>query len=222
MKPCPYPIAAPLPHEAPMILLDHVIGMNPQSLEAAARVTADRPFFEERRGMPAHVRHSAGARGGMKPCPYPIEALLPHEAPMILLDHVIGMDPQSLEAAVRVTAGRPFFEEGRGMPAHVALEWMAQACGAWAGAQALDTGAKIKLGLLLGTRSFRAECAWLEEGRMFTVQASQNYMDNEIGVFDCSVTDTVSGAEVAVAQLTVYQSDQIDHLLVAHQQSGQS
>jgi predicted hotdog family 3-hydroxylacyl-ACP dehydratase len=158
----------------------------------------------------------------MKPCPYPIADLLPHKAPMILLDHVIGMDQESLQAAVRVTSGRLFFEDGRGMPAHVALEWMAQACGAWAGAQALDAGAKIKLGLLLGTRSFRAECAWLEEGRMFTVQASLNYMDNEIGVFDCSVTDTASRAEVAVAQLTVYQSDQIDNLLLAHQQSGQS
>ncbi len=52
---------------------------------------------------------------------------------------------------------------------------------------------------------------------MFTVHASQNYMDNEIGVFDCSVTDTASGAEVAAAQLTVYQSDRIDHLLMAHQ-----
>jgi predicted hotdog family 3-hydroxylacyl-ACP dehydratase len=155
----------------------------------------------------------------MKPCPYPIAALLPHKAPMILLDDVIGMDPQSLEAAVRVTAGRLFFEEGRGMPAHVALEWMAQACGAWAGAQALDAGAEIKLGLLLGTRGFRAECAWLEEGRMFAVLASLNYMDNEIGVFDCSVTDTASGAEVATAQLTVYQSDQIEHLLRAHRQS---
>jgi len=157
----------------------------------------------------------------MKPCPYPIAALLPHKAPMILLDHVTGTDTQSVEAAVSVTAGRPFFEEGRGMPAHVALEWMAQACGAWAGAQAMDAGAKIKLGLLLGTRSFHAGRPWLEEGRMFTVHASQNYMDNEIGVFDCSVTDTASGAEVAAAQLTVYQSDQIDHLLVA-QQSGQS
>lgn len=158
----------------------------------------------------------------MKPCPYPLADLLPHKAPMILLDRVVGMAPQSVEAAVRVTAGRLFFEEGRGMPAHVALEWMAQACGAWAGAQALDAGAKIKLGLLLGTRSFRAECAWLEEGRMFTVQASMNYMDNEIGVFDCSVTDSTSGAEVAVAQLTVYQSDKIDHLFLAHQQSGRS
>lgn len=158
----------------------------------------------------------------MKPCPYPIAALLPHKAPMILLDRVIGMDRQSLEAAVRVAAGRPFFEEGRGMPAHVALEWMAQACGAWAGAQALDAGAKIKLGLLLGTRNFRAARAWLEEGRMFTVQASLNYMDNEIGVFDCSVTDMASGAEVAVAQLTVYQSDRIDRLLFAHRQSEQS
>jgi predicted hotdog family 3-hydroxylacyl-ACP dehydratase len=158
----------------------------------------------------------------MKPCPYPIAALLPHKAPMILLDHVIGMGPQSVEAAVRVTAGRLFFEEGRGMPAHVALEWMAQACGAWAGAQALQAGAEIKLGLLLGTRSFRAGCAWLEEGRMFTVQASLNYMDNEISVFDCSVTDTATGAEVAVAQLTVYLSDQIDQLLLAHQQPRQS
>jgi predicted hotdog family 3-hydroxylacyl-ACP dehydratase len=158
----------------------------------------------------------------MKPCPYPIAALLPHKAPMILLDHVTGMDEQGVEAAVRVTAGRLFFEEGRGMPAHVALEWMAQACGAWAGAQALDAGSKIKLGLLLGTRGFRAGCAWLAEGRTFTVHANQNYMDNEIGVFDCSVTDTASGAEVAAAQLTVYQSDQIDHLLLEYQQSRQS
>ena len=47
-------------------------------------------------------------------------------------------------------------------------------------------------------------------------------MDNEIGVFDCSVTDTATGAKVAVAQLTVYQSDQIDQLLLAHQQPRQS
>jgi predicted hotdog family 3-hydroxylacyl-ACP dehydratase len=158
----------------------------------------------------------------MKPCPYPITDLLPHKAPMILLDHVTGIDPKCLEAAVCVTAGRLFFEEGRGMPAHVALEWMAQACGAWAGAQALDAGANIKLGLLLGTRSFRACCAWLEEGRTFTVQASPNYMDDEIGVFDCSVRDTASGVEVAAAQLTVYQSDEIEHLLVSHQQSRKS
>ncbi|MBP2292042.1 ApeP family dehydratase [Azospirillum rugosum] len=139
----------------------------------------------------------------MKSCPYPMDALLPHGRPMILLDEVVGRDDTRLVAALTVRAGAPFFEAGRGMAAHVAIEWMAQACGAFVGAEALESGGPVRLGLLLGTRDFKAAVSWFPEGTRVEVTAALVYRDGEMGVFDCMAV--ADGREAAKAQLTVYQ-----------------
>src|SRR4051812_49176307 len=101
-------------------------------------------------------------RGGhrLKLPPYRIEDLLPHGRPMILLDELIGMGEGRLSAALTVRPGVPFFEAGRGVPAHIAIEWMAQTCGAYVGVAALEAGQPIGLGFLLGTRDFQAAVPW--------------------------------------------------------------
>ncbi|WP_448207152.1 ApeP family dehydratase [Azospirillum sp. sgz302134] len=139
----------------------------------------------------------------VKPYPYPVDDLLPHARPMILLDEVLGRDETRLVAALTVRAGAPFFEPGRGMAAHVAIEWMAQACGAFVGAEALESGAPVRLGLLLGTRDFTAALSWFPEGLRVAVSASLVYRDGEMGVFDCAAE--ADGRTLAKAQLTVYQ-----------------
>ncbi len=139
----------------------------------------------------------------LKPCPHPMDALLPHARPMILLDEAVGWDETRLVATVTVRSGSPFFETGKGMAAHVAIEWMAQACGAFVGAEALERGGPVRLGLLLGTRDFKAAVSWFSEGQRLTVSAALVYRDGEMGVFDCVVA--ADGAERAKAQLTVYQ-----------------
>jgi ApeP dehydratase len=73
---------------------------------------------------------------------------------MILLDEVIGDDNYSLTAEVTITRDSVFLRSD-GVPGHVGVEYMAQACGAFAGVHALDSGQPVRIGLLLGTRNYR-------------------------------------------------------------------
>ncbi len=141
----------------------------------------------------------------MSAFPWPIDDLLPHARPMILLDEVVGRVDGRFVAALTVRAGAPFVEPGRGAPAHVAIEWMAQTCGANAGAEALEAGGPVRLGLLLGTRDFRCSVPWFAEGERLEVSVAPVFRDEEIGSFDCVVTRADMGEELAKAQLTVYQ-----------------
>ena len=149
----------------------------------------------------------------MKRCPYPIETLLPHARPMILIDEIVGYGEHFLTSALTIRPGLPFFKPGRGIAAHVALEWMAQTCGAFAGAQARDAGEEIRLGLLLGTRDFSSTVTWFSEGQRLEVTATRLYIDGQIGAFDCAVHCSDQPQPVARAQLTVYQPDDAAALL---------
>lgn len=146
----------------------------------------------------------------MTQCPYPVETLLPHARPMILLDSVDRFGDGLIEASVHVSAGTPFFIAGRGIRAHVAVEWMAQACGAYVGALARDKDLPVKIGLLLGTRNFSASVTWFADKSLLRIRARTVYGDKEIGVFDCSVYEADESAQpLATAQLTVFQPDDI-------------
>ena len=149
----------------------------------------------------------------MKPYRFALQDLLPHAGPMILLDEVIAHDETNLTAAVTVRPGRLFFVTGRGMPSHVAIEWMAQACGACAGAAARGRGLPVRIGLLLGTRNFVAKVAWFPEAERLHVKVRQSYNDGQMGSFDCRVENSTTGAALATAQLMVYQPDDVSGLL---------
>jgi predicted hotdog family 3-hydroxylacyl-ACP dehydratase len=136
------------------------------------------------------------------PCPWPIAELLPHAPPMIFLDEALAFDDTSLVAAVTIRADHPCFADG-GVPAHVGIELMAQACGAWAGASGKAAGETIRPGMLLGTRRYEASVDCFAKGDRLTVTVVLNFRDSELGVFDCVIercTETL-----AKAQLTVYQ-----------------
>jgi predicted hotdog family 3-hydroxylacyl-ACP dehydratase len=140
----------------------------------------------------------------MKPCPYSIEAVLPHVRPMILLDDIVGYDEDSLTTRVRIRPGIPFYRPGRGVAAHIGLEWMAQTCAAFAGAKARDAGVQVRVGLLLGTRNFAATLAWFANGDCLVVRATQMYKDDQIGSFQCVICRSGDEKPIAEAQLTVY------------------
>lgn len=143
----------------------------------------------------------------MTPPPYRIEDLLPHAQPMILLDEVTSVVKETCSAALTVRPGRPFFEAGRGIAAHVAIEWMAQTCGAYIGVIALDAGQPIRMGLLLGTRNFQASVPWFLEGERLSVTATLVFMDSQIGSFECVVRRAGSDRDLAKARLILYRLD---------------
>ena len=91
------------------------------------------------------------------------------------------------------------------MPAHVAIEYMAQTCGAYVGIEALRAGRIPRIGLLLGTRNFSAVQKWISEGEELLVSAAAVFREDEMGVFDCRVAKKSNGDTVASARLTVFQ-----------------
>jgi predicted hotdog family 3-hydroxylacyl-ACP dehydratase len=140
----------------------------------------------------------------MRACRHPITALLPHTPPMLLLDELLRYDES---AAIAVTTIRPtsLFREADGVPAHIGLEYMAQTCGAHAGALTLERGEEVKIGLLLGTRQYRAHVPNFRLGERLVIAVTAVYRDAEIGAFDCRIE--IAGACAAEAQLTVYQPE---------------
>ncbi|GAB2179347.1 ApeP family dehydratase [Dongia sp. agr-C8] len=146
----------------------------------------------------------------LKPCPYAIDRLLPHAPPMLLLDEVLGWNAERIVAGVTVRPDAMFLED-QGLPAHVAIEWMAQTCGAWVGVQALEAGRPVRIGFLLGTRDFKSCIARYQIGDRIAVTAGVVLSDGQMAVFDCTVA---RGAEVcATARLNVFQPADLDAML---------
>lgn len=140
----------------------------------------------------------------MKSCRYNVADLLPHRPPMILIDEVLAYDETSLMAAVDVSPMSLFLEEG-GVPSHVGLEYMAQACGAFAGLMARERGEPVRIGFVLGARQYRAHVPFFRRGDRLVVTVSVLYQDEQMGAFDCRIE--IAGSLAAEAQLSVYQPD---------------
>jgi predicted hotdog family 3-hydroxylacyl-ACP dehydratase len=143
--------------------------------------------------------------------PFPALAeLLPHAAPAILLDRVLAGSASGLVAEVSIGPATPWRLDA-GVPVHVAIEYMAQACAAFVGLEAHTAGGRPRIGLLLGTRDFRAERAWLSDGEVLEVSVALVFRDEQMGVFDASVSS--GGAPVCRAQLTVVQPEDLAAVL---------
>jgi predicted hotdog family 3-hydroxylacyl-ACP dehydratase len=134
-----------------------------------------------------------------------MDRLLPHAAPMILIDDVVEHHEALMKVSVTVRADNIFFEAGRGVPAHIAIEWMAQTCGAFAGAEALERDLPVRLGMLLGTREFQCDVPWFTDGERLMVTAMLIFRDDEMGAFDCTVARATDDEILAKATLTLYQ-----------------
>ncbi len=151
---------------------------------------------------------------------YPVERVVPQRPPMILIDEVVSRRPDLMVATVTVRATDLFFQPARGTPSHVAIEWMAQTCAAFAGSKAIDEGGAVRIGFLLGTRDFRATQSWFAEGTRLFVRAHLEYHDNEIANFACEVAESPDGPALVAASLNVFHPQ--DAQAVIDSQSGRS
>jgi predicted hotdog family 3-hydroxylacyl-ACP dehydratase len=142
----------------------------------------------------------------MAACPWSPGELLPHADPMVLLDSVLDWNAVSVTVALTVRIDDRFFEPNLGVPVHLGIEWMAQACGVYSGLKARTEGRPVSLGFLLGTRRFLATRSWLQDGERLRVAARLVYEDDGIGVFDCRIL-SAGDADLAVARLTTYQPE---------------
>lgn len=141
---------------------------------------------------------------------------LPHEAPMVLLDAVDLFDAEAsvVETRVKICEDNLFFDRFiGGVPNLLALEYMAQTIGCFAGLadRAKDPNFKQELGFVLGARRMKLLIDKFEEGKTYKVKAVKLFFDEEMASFDCSIFDE-AGALCANAILTVYRPKDIKKL----------
>jgi len=121
---------------------------------------------------------------------------------MLLLDEILGVGDDFLVAGVTISAESLFAESG-GIPAHIGVEYLAQACGALAGMLALDAGQPVRIGFLMGARSVNLYRSWYAFGERLSVTVRMIYQDEATAALEGRIE--IGGTLVAEAQLTVYQ-----------------
>ena len=127
-----------------------------------------------------------------------------HRKPMLLLDRLLDIEPLMAACEWRVNRNDHFFLPGRGVPTYIGIEHMAQCIAIHAGALERAEGFPPPLGLLLGTRFYRANERYFLEGETYQVECEKLLGDFDgMGSFDCSIS---TGNRVIVqARLSVLQ-----------------
>lgn len=132
----------------------------------------------------------------------PISALLPHRGPALLIDSVLAERPDGIRVAAHITPAHPYFVPGRGVPAWVGIELMAQAIAARAGLDAQRTHTTPGSGMLLGTRRYHTQLAYFPEGARLEISAQREFSD-ESGVVACTCEISCDGKSLATATIIV-------------------
>lgn len=145
--------------------------------------------------------------------PIPVAELLPHRAPMILLDAILEHTADRTVCVVTIGDDALFREPGGLVPAWVGLEHMAQCVAAHAGLRARAAGDPPPVGFLIGSRRVLFHAAGFAPGQALTVTATHLCGDSGLtglGSFACSVHDAGTGTVLAEGTLSVYLPKDLD------------
>ncbi len=134
--------------------------------------------------------------------PWSLIEVLPIREPMILLSGLDTWSDEAVSVFVEIDDDSLFLEE-EGVPMQIGIEYMAQACAAYAGCRALSTGDRPGIGFLLGTRNFQSTRAFFRRGDRLRVIASVEYQDDAMSMFACKID--IAGDPVATARISAYQ-----------------
>lgn len=132
-----------------------------------------------------------------------VAALLPHEAPMILIDRVIDVAEITIHCQVDICPDGMFFDRHiNGMPGWVGLEFMAQTVAAWSGYHANLKGEPSPIGFLLGSRRYNCECDLFINHQVLDIYAEQLMESDGMAAFMCRIE--CDGKTIASSQLNAF------------------
>lgn len=132
--------------------------------------------------------------------------VLPHKAPMILLDNIVDWQPDKVICDVVITENSHLFNDlEQAVPVYTCLEYMAQTVAALAGLEARAREQDIEVGFLIGTRKCRFAQSSFAIGTRLLISAERVYAEEDgLAVCACEVSDQ-QGNSICSAQLNVYQ-----------------
>src|SRR5580692_5717265 len=142
---------------------------------------------------------------------------VPHEGDSVLLDEVWQESTYCTQASAIVRGETPFSQQVGGWPSWMAIELMAQVVAASAGLREFRPGARARLGLLLGVRSFVCARDLFPVGTRLQIEAIESTRDKSgMGVYDCGLA--ADGQAMASGVLTVYLPESVDSYLESLEQ----
>ncbi|WP_111873433.1 hotdog family protein [Aeromonas bivalvium] len=132
-----------------------------------------------------------------------IDALLPHQAPMLLLDRLLDYQGSRVCCETRVGERHALLLDADGaLPGWVGIELMAQTIAAWAGMRGRERGEPVRIGMLLGSRQYRSRVAAFAPGDCLTIEAECLLEDGAMASFECRILR--EGQPCAEARLSTY------------------
>jgi predicted hotdog family 3-hydroxylacyl-ACP dehydratase len=136
----------------------------------------------------------------------PVQELVPHAPPALLLDRVLSVDENEMVAEVVVSTDKRYCSAGR-MGSWVGIEIMAQCTAALAGFDSWRNGEAIRIGFLLGARRYRCKVPYFSVGDRLLVHAQREFRaEGGVGAADCRIV-TADGQLLAEALITVFHPD---------------
>ncbi len=130
------------------------------------------------------------------------EDLLPHAAPMVLVDEVLSWNGETIVVKATLRDRHGFVEDGVA-PALVCVEYMAQAIGCAEGLKNRESqAAPVTVGLLLGTRELRLDVDQLRCGQELAISAKHAFSSARLASYHCEVS--CEGQRLAAADLNVF------------------
>lgn len=148
--------------------------------------------------------------------PQPAELCTPHRAPMLLIDTMLSAEGEIARSEVTIRRDHIFFQSGRGVPAYVGFEFMAQTINAFDGWRRIERGKEPTIGFLLGCRTYKSELAFFAEGESFVteVRSLLKNPEDEMVSFECRIFNA-AGDVVASAIVNAFRPEDPDAFLKA-------
>ncbi|MBN2527372.1 MAG: hypothetical protein JXR76_13335 [Deltaproteobacteria bacterium] len=139
----------------------------------------------------------------MKISDVPIARLLAHRPPILMLDKAVAHTDNGVICEVEIRSDHVFFTPN-GVPAYVAVEFMAQAIGVYDGWFRYQHQRPPRIGYLVGTRQLTLNCDYFAEGQVLKIEANLAWDGVNLVQFRCAVKDKATEAELASATINVY------------------
>lgn len=120
----------------------------------------------------------------------PPKILAPHDPPMLLVDEIVQSMDGEIVTKMSISKNNLFYVAGRGVPAYVGFEMMAQTIAVQDGLDRYHNGDGPKIGFLLGCRKYTVERDWFLDGEILTIRAKTLLSEGEMCSFDCVIEDS--------------------------------
>lgn len=134
----------------------------------------------------------------------PIEDILPHRDPMLMLDRVLSFDTQTASAQYAPRSSAWYADVDGNMPAWIGVELMAQTVAAHNSLLRRNQGFSPKQGALLGTRRLSSTLSAYVADQPLVTHTRMIYRETSgMGAYECTIA--VDGAIVARATLIVFE-----------------